>query len=95
MVKSSSVSSVSDAVKLGHRDGLVALRDSLAAAADRAEPAVIAQIAGRLQAVMDRIAELDAAAPPEVSSVDDLLGRRRAASGASTSSGRRRNVRRA
>lgn len=84
---------VAEAVKIGHRAGLVALRDALALAVDLAEPSVVAQIAGRLQAVLDRIAELDAASPPEVSSVDELLERRRAATGASTSSGRRRNLR--
>jgi hypothetical protein len=86
--------SVSEAAKLGHREALVAMRDKLAADMDLAEPAVVAQISGRLQAVLDRIAELDSAAPPEVSEVDELLARR-AASGSQSSSGRRRNVRRA
>jgi hypothetical protein len=85
--------SVLAGAQAGHREGLIALRDKLAAAADVAEPAVIAQIAGRLQAVLDRLADLDAQSPPEVSSVDELLARRRTASGASTSSGRRRNLR--
>jgi hypothetical protein len=80
-------------VTKGHREGLVAMRDKLAAAMDEAEPSVIAQVAARLQAVLKELSELDAAAPPEVSSVDDLLGRRRAASGSQSSSGRRRNVR--
>jgi hypothetical protein len=83
------------AVAEGHRPGLIALRDKLAEAIDLAEPAVVAQIAGRLQAVLDRLAELDAASPPEVSSVDELLDRRRRSeAGATTSSGRARNVRR-
>ena len=89
------VLSVTEAVKLGHREGLVALRDTLAAAADKADPNMIPQIAGRLQAVLDRLAELDAREPPKESRVDELLARRRSQTSSSTASGRRRNVRRA
>ena len=88
---------VAEAAKRSHLDGLRAMRDKLAADMDLAEPAVVAQIAGRLQAVMDRIAELEAAPPPEVSRVDELAGRRAGRSAtpdARTSSGRKRAVRR-
>lgn len=84
-----------DAAKQSHLDGLRAMRDKLAADMDLADPAVVAQIAGRLQAVMDRIAELESAAPPEVSKVADIAARRRTTTGEVSSSGRRRNVRRA
>lgn len=87
---------VAAASKVSHLDGLKAMRDKLAGDMDVAEPAVVAQIAGRLQAVMDRIAELEQATPTEVSVVEDILSRRRqSASGSVTSSGRRRNLRRA
>ena len=88
---------VSDAVTVSHLDGLRAMRDKLAADMDAAEPSVVAQISGRLQAVLDRIADLERAAPPEVSKVDELAAKRKAGVSADprTSSGRRRNVRRA
>ena len=88
---------IAAAAAKGHLDGLRAMRGKLAADMDRAGPSVVAQIAGRLQAVLDRIAELEAAAPPEVSKVDELASRREsgvAASDSRSSSGRRRNVRR-
>jgi hypothetical protein len=89
---------VAEAAKKGHLDGLRAMRDKLAVDMDAAEPAVVAQISGRLQAVMDRIAELERLAPAEVSKVDELAAKRRKAGGAASdsvsSSGRRRNVRR-
>jgi hypothetical protein len=68
--------SLTEAVKVGHREGLEAMRDSLASAMELAEPAVVAQIAGRLQAVLDRLAEI---APVEEESLDDVLAARRAA----------------
>jgi hypothetical protein len=68
--------SLTEAVKVGHREGLEAMRDSLAAAMELAEPAVVAQIAGRLQAVLDRLAELS---PAEEESLADVLAARRAA----------------
>jgi hypothetical protein len=89
---------IAAAAKQGHLDGLQAMRDKLAVDMDAAEPAVVAQISGRLQAVMDRIAELEAAAPVEVSKVDELASKRRTpgapAADTVSSSGRRRNVRR-
>jgi hypothetical protein len=55
---------------------LEAMRDSLAAAMDMAEPAVIAQVAGRLEAVLKRITELR---PARKETLDDVLAQRRAA----------------
>jgi hypothetical protein len=89
---------IASAAAKGHVEGLRAMRDKLAADMDQAGPGVVAQIAGRLQAVLDRIAELEGSAVPEVSKVDELAGKRRqagvAASDSRTSSGRPRNVRR-
>jgi hypothetical protein len=90
--------SIAKAAAKGHLDGLRAMRDKLAADMDRAEASFVAQIAGRLQAVLDRIAQLEGSAIPEVSKVDELANRRREAGAAAadsrTSSGRPRNVRR-
>lgn len=55
---------------------LEAMRDSLAVAMDAAEPAVIAQVAGRLEAVLKRISELR---PARKETLDDVLAQRRAA----------------
>jgi hypothetical protein len=57
-----------------HRRALVAMRDVLADAMTAAEPAVVAQIAGRLQAVLNDLAAL----APEVkqSKTDELRARR-------------------
>lgn len=65
--------SVLAAAKAGHRQGLEAMRDKLAAAMDLAEPAVVAQVAGRLQAVLKELAEMH---EPEASALDDLAARR-------------------
>jgi hypothetical protein len=58
------------------RASLEAVRDRLAAAMGQAEPNVIAQIAGRLQAVMREIADLPVA--EKVSKADELAARRKA-----------------
>ncbi len=55
------------------RTALEAMRDKLAADMDAAPPAVVAQIAGRLAAVL---AELDGLPSLEVSKLDDLAKRR-------------------
>jgi len=65
-----------EAVQLGLRPGLEAMRDTLATAMTEAEPAVVAQIAGRLQAVMDRLDELSE--PEEATPFDVLAARRQA-----------------
>lgn len=57
------------------RRALVAMRDHLARKMDFAEPAVVAQIAGRLQAVIARIAELG---ETDGQSPADQLAQRRA-----------------
>lgn len=62
------------AVKAGHRQALEAMRDKLAADMEIAEPAVVAQIAGRLQAVLNELADLGAG--EEVSRLDELAKRR-------------------
>jgi hypothetical protein len=70
-----------DAIKAGHRQALEAMRDKLASDMELAEPAVVAQIAGRLQAVLKELAELEV--PEAVSPSDEIaarLARRRAAS---------------
>lgn len=53
---------------------LVAMRDKLAADLDEAPPTVVAQIAGRLSAVLVEIEGLND--PRKVSSLDDLAARR-------------------
>ena len=59
-----------------YRRALVAMRDRLAADMDVAPPTVVAQIAGRLQAVL---AELDGLVDEKVVNfVDDLAAQRRA-----------------
>jgi hypothetical protein len=89
--------SIRDAAEKGHREGLEAMRDKLAEAMDLAEPSVVAQVAARLQAVLKELAEMDAAVP-KGSTVDEIAQRRSdrlAKTSEATSSGRRRNVRRA
>jgi hypothetical protein len=56
------------------RRALVAMRDHLATKMEGAEPAVVAQIAGRLQAVITRIGELGG--PKDGSKADELKARR-------------------
>ena len=88
--------SIKEAAAMGHRDGLVAMRDKLAEAMDLAEPSVVAQVAARLQSVLKELADMDEAVP-KGSTVDEIASRREdrlAKTGASTASGRRRNVRR-
>lgn len=63
---------------------LEAMRDSLAAAMDVAEPAVIAQVAGRLEAVLKRISELR---PVRKETLDDVLAQRRQAKHPSRAAG--------
>jgi hypothetical protein len=68
--------SVRAAARLGQREGLEAMRDRLADAMDLAEPSVVAQIAGRLQAVLKELAELSKGS--EVGLEDVLAERRKA-----------------
>lgn len=69
--------SAAEVIKAGdHRASLEALRDSLAEALDEAEPNVIAQIAGRLQAVLRELAELPG--ERKVTKADELANRRKA-----------------
>jgi hypothetical protein len=56
------------------RATLVAMRDKLAQDMDEAAPAVVAQIAGRLSAVLVELESL--AVPQEVSALDELKRRR-------------------
>jgi hypothetical protein len=56
------------------RATLIAMRDKLAADMDEAPPAVVAQIAGRLSAILVELSEM--AAPGKVSSLDELDKRR-------------------
>lgn len=58
-----------------HRKALTALRDVLADHLAIAEPSVSAQIAGRLQAVLNDLAALPAEASP-LSTADQLRARR-------------------
>lgn len=67
---------VAEAVKLGRREGLVAMRDKLARDMDEASPAVVAQIAGRLQVVL---VELEVLAQAREETLDDVLAKRRKA----------------
>jgi hypothetical protein len=60
----------------GYRAGLEAMRDKLAADMDAALPAVVAQIAGRLQDVLKELAELSRG---EEVTLTDVLAERRAA----------------
>jgi len=53
---------------------LEAMRDKLASSMDEAEPAVVAQIARRLEAVLKRIGELR---PSGKETLDDVLAARR------------------
>jgi hypothetical protein len=53
---------------------LRAMRDKLAADMDEAPPAVVAQISGRLEAVLKRITELGGAGE---ATLDDVLAERR------------------
>lgn len=53
---------------------LRAMRDKLAADMDAAEPGVVAQIAGRLEAILKRITELGGA---QEATLDDVLAERR------------------
>lgn len=90
------MTSIREAAATGHVEGLRAMRDKLAEAMDLAEPSVVAQVAARLQAVLKELAELDAD-QPKGSTVDEIAKRREdrlAKTSTSTSSGRRRNVRR-
>ncbi len=66
---------IADAAATGDRRAvLVAMRDKLAADMDEAQPAVVAQIAGRLSAILVELEELDA--PKRVTTLDDLAARR-------------------
>ena len=67
--------SVADAAKTGdRRQTLEAMRDTLATAFDDAPAAVIAQIAGRLSAILAELDEM--ATPGKVSTLDELDKRR-------------------
>jgi hypothetical protein len=67
--------SITEAASTGdRRQTLLAMRDKLAKDMDEAPPSVVAQIAGRLSAIL---AEIDGlAGPGEVSSLDELDQRR-------------------
>jgi hypothetical protein len=68
--------SVLDAAQSGDEAAaLEAMRDSLAAAMDEADPAVVAQIAGRLESVLKRLGEVR---PAKKVTLDDALAARRA-----------------
>ena len=68
--------SVLDAARTGDEvAALEAMRDSLAGAMDAADPAVVAQIAGRLESVLKRLGELR---PAGKVTLDDVLAERRA-----------------
>lgn len=87
--------SILEGARSGHREGLEAMRDKLAADMDAAEPSVVAQIAGRLQAVLKELAEMGGES--KGSTIDEIAKRRQnrlAKTDTSTASGRRRNVRR-
>jgi hypothetical protein len=74
--KATKALTLTEAVKAGHREALEAMRDKLAADMELAEPAVVAQIAGRLQAVLKELAELGGT--EEVSPLDTIAARRAA-----------------
>ncbi len=61
-------------VRKGRREALEILRDKLAIALSHAEPAVIAQIAGRLQAVVKELDEIGTG--EQKSRLDELADRR-------------------
>ncbi len=67
--------SIADEARKGELPGLEAMRDKLAADLDVAEPSYSAQLAARLQAVLERIGELR---PAEEETVEDALAARRA-----------------
>jgi hypothetical protein len=67
--------SIADAAATGDEIAtLRAMRDKLAADMDEAPPAVVAQISGRLEAVLKRITELGGAGE---TTLDDVLAERR------------------
>jgi hypothetical protein len=67
--------SITEAAATGSRRAtLIAMRDKLAADMDEAPPAVVAQIAGRLAAVLEEIDGLPDA--QKVSPLDELNSRR-------------------
>ena len=67
--------SAAEAARSGdRRKVLEAMRDKLAADFDEAPPAVVAQIAGRLSAILAELEELGS--PGKVSSLDELASRR-------------------
>jgi hypothetical protein len=70
--------SLVEAVRSSHIAGLEALRDKLAVDMELAEPSVVAQIAGRLQAVMTELEAVRKATPDEGSGLDELARRRAA-----------------
>jgi hypothetical protein len=88
---------ISEAAKTGDRLAtLTAMRDKLAQDMDDAPPAVVAQIAGRLSAILIELAELGGAR--KVSSLDELDARRKdrlATAGVSTSPKQPKRQRRA
>jgi hypothetical protein len=70
--------SLLESVRESHIAGLEALRDKLAADMELAEPSVVAQIAGRLQAVMTELEAVRKATPTQGSGLDELEQRRAA-----------------
>jgi hypothetical protein len=70
--------SILESVQESHLAGLQAMRDKLAADMDIAEPAVVAQIAGRLQAILDAIESVKRATPTQGSGLDELERKRAA-----------------
>lgn len=72
------MSSFADEISSGdERRALEAMRDALADHMLRAEPNVVAQIAGRLQAVLTRLGEMEE--PESEGSASDEIARRREA----------------
>ena len=70
------MSSIAVAAASGdHRAALEAMRDKLARDMDAAEPSVVAQIAGRLAAILTELAVLPVAEKPR-STLDELVERR-------------------
>jgi hypothetical protein len=67
-----------DSVRKSHLAGLEAMRDKLAEAMDLAEPAVVAQVAGRLQAVLAEIEAVKKSEPSRGGGLDDLERKRAA-----------------
>ena len=73
-MKRSARMAIADVAATGdRRKTLEAMRDKLALDMDAAPPAVVAQIAGRLSAVME---ELDSLGSEKVSMLDELANRR-------------------